>query len=142
MNVMSEENRKIEEPTRTERHDAPGPEEPKQNQPMKTDKEIEEAGHKEGDEGEKKHSSAASINSIITGATGAVKGRMHTDTLGNTGTNVSYEGPTSTSPVGTGYNSGQSGTGSRISTSDSYDDARMEENKIGKDNSDTEKDII
>jgi hypothetical protein len=138
---MSEDKRKIEEPTRPERHDAPGPDEPKQQQPLKTDKEIEEAKHK--DKEEKKHSSAASIDSIITSATGAVHSRHNTGTLGNTGTNISYEGPTSNSPVGTGYNSGQSATGSRISTSNSYDDARIEENKKNKEeDSDTEKDII
>lgn len=76
-----------------------------------------------------KHSSAASINAIISSPTDAVRSRRHTDTLANTGTNTSYEGATSNSPVGTGYNSGQSATGETINTNSGYDAAGMGHSK-------------
>jgi hypothetical protein len=74
---------------------------------------------------ELKHSSVASINAIITSATGAVRSRMHTDTLANTGTNTSYEGATSNAAGGTGYNSGQSATGETTRTTSGYDAAGL-----------------
>ena len=78
---------------------------------------------------ERRHSSAASINAIITSPTNAVRSRRHTDTLGNTGNNTSYEGPTSNAAGGTGYNSGQSATGETIRTTTGYDAAGMGHHK-------------
>jgi hypothetical protein len=52
----------------------------------------------------------------------------HTDDLANTGTNVSYEGPTapgSGGSTGTGYTSGQADTGSTLATSSDYDQAAV-----------------
>jgi len=76
---------------------------------------------------EKKHSSAASIDSIISGATDAVHSRMSQETWGNTGSNISYEGPTapgSGGSVGTGDASGQDAVHSTINTNSEYDAAR------------------
>lgn len=75
----------------------------------------------------KKHSSAASIDSIITGATDAVHSRHASSNLGNTGTNISYEGATApggSGSVGTGYSSGQDATGSTINTEGENDFVR------------------
>lgn len=76
---------------------------------------------------EKKHSSAASIDSIISGATDAVHSRTHSADWGNTGTNISYEGPKapgSGGSVGTGEASGQDAVHSTINTNSEYDAAR------------------
>lgn len=82
---------------------------------------------------EKKHSSAASIDSIITGATDAVRSRTSGGTLGNTGTNISYEGATAPAgggSVGTGYASGQEATGADTTqTSGSNEVHENRENK-------------
>ena len=88
--------------------------------PKRTDAEIEEAG-KEQTSGKEHRTSAAAIDSIISSPTQNVRNR-HTSkaTFENTGTNVSYEGPTSTAAGGTGYNSGQPATGARISSTDEY----------------------
>jgi hypothetical protein len=48
--------------------------------------------------------------------------------LANTGTNISYEGPTAAGAggsAGTGYTSGQSGAGSSISSDSDYDQAAI-----------------
>lgn len=66
---------------------------------------------------EKKHTSAAGLDSIISGATDNVRSRRSGGTLGNTGTNISYEGATAPGgggSVGTGYSSGQEATGADI----------------------------
>lgn len=95
---------------------------------------------------ELKHSSAASIDAIISSPTDAVRSRRHHDNLGNTGNNTSYEGATSNAPGGTGYNSGQPATGESINTTDAYDEAgighRKRQEEKNKDNEDEEKDII
>lgn len=51
-----------------------------------------------------------------------------TDDLANTGTNVWYEGPTAPGAggsAGTGYTSGQAGTGASIATPSDYDEAAI-----------------
>lgn len=85
----------------------------------------------EGQEGAQKKSStgsgnAANLDAIISSPTDAARGRRSSGNLGNTGTNVSYEGPTapgSGGSAGTGYASGQDATGARITTTDSSDHA-------------------
>ncbi|PZF71371.1 hypothetical protein [Taibaiella soli] len=80
----------------------------------------------------KKHSSAASIDSIITGATDAVHSRHASSNLGNTGTNISYEGATApggSGSVGTGYSSGQDATGTTINTEGENDFVRDHKHK-------------
>ena len=72
-----------------------------------------------GQEPEKKHSSAASLDSIITSATNAVQSRHSTATHGTTGTNISYDGatpPGGGGSVGTGFASGQESTGADTNT--------------------------
>jgi hypothetical protein len=52
----------------------------------------------------------------------------NSSSLANTGTNISYEGPTAAGAggsMGTGYTSGQAATGSSISTDSDYDQAAM-----------------
>lgn len=71
----------------------------------------------------KRKITAAELDALTGSPTQHERSKRAGGDLGNTGTNVSYEGPTSTSPVGTGYNSGQSGTGADIRT-DSEDAAR------------------
>lgn len=80
----------------------------------------------------KKHSSAASLDSIITGATDAVHSRHTSSNLGNTGTNISYEGATApggSGSVGTGYSSGQDATGATINTEGENDFVRDHKRK-------------
>ena len=71
--------------------------------------------------------------------------------LANTGTNISYEGPTSPGSggsVGTGYSSGKPAVEPKISTDSDYDRARIEkeqrDDKVRdkKDEHDEERDII
>lgn len=74
-------------------------------------------------EGEHKHFSAAQLDSLITTSpTNAVHARHHTGQHhGDTGTNISYEGQTAPGgggSVGTGESSGQSATGSSITSTD------------------------
>jgi len=60
--------------------------------------------------------------------------------LANTGTNISYEGPTaagSGGSMGTGYASGQSAAGSSITTDTDYDMAAMGKHFDQKENNDT-----
>ncbi|RYE23371.1 MAG: hypothetical protein EOP51_10755 [Sphingobacteriales bacterium] len=71
----------------------------------------------------KRKFTAAELDALTGSPTERVRSQKAGGDLGATGTNVSYEGPTSNSPVGTGYNSGQSGTGSDVSR-DSDEDAR------------------
>ncbi len=71
----------------------------------------------------KRKPTAAELSSISTSPTAHERAKRSGGNLGNTGTNVSYEGPTSNSPVGTGYNSGQSGTGAETA-SNAEEDAR------------------
>jgi len=98
---------------------------------------------------ERKHSSAASIDAIISSPTNAVRSRRHTDTLATTGNNTSYEGATSNAAGGTGYNSGQTATGESIHTNSAYDEARIaqkktkgENNKNDEEEDEPVKDII
>lgn len=70
---------------------------------------------------EKKHTSAAALDSIISSPTGNVKARHKTESWGNTGTNISYEGQTAPGgmgSVGTGQASGQDATGATIHVPD------------------------
>ena len=74
----------------------------------------------------RKSGTVASINNIINSPTDAVRSHHHTDTLGNTGTNISYEGATAPGgggSVGTGQSSGQDAVGAKISTSNENDSA-------------------
>lgn len=107
---------------------------------------AEEGNQKEGKyQDEKKHGiTPAQLDAITGSATENVRARTHSgDTPGNTGANTSYEGPTSTSPAGTGYNSGQSATGSSIATNSEYDAAHTEQTDETKDEEHSEeKDIV
>lgn len=79
---------------------------------------------KEEQRGKRKRKlTAAELDALMSSPTTRERAKRAGGDLGNTGTNVSYEGPTSTSPAGTGYNSGQSGTGAAAS-SNSEEDAR------------------
>ncbi len=73
----------------------------------------------------------------MTGSpTSNVRARRHHDTLGNTGTNISYEGATPAAgggSVGTGYGSGQDATGARISTDSNIDHVRTKHEETNKD---------
>jgi hypothetical protein len=72
---------------------------------------------------------AALYDAIIGSATDNVRSHTHHhDTLGNTGTNISYEGPTapgSGGSAGTGYASGQDAVGARTSTNSEYEEGRV-----------------
>jgi hypothetical protein len=88
--------------------------------PKRTDAEIEEAKKEQKSEKEN-NTSVAALNSAMSSPTQELRNRRTSDpTFDNTGTNVSYEGSTSTAAGGTGYNSGQPATGARISSSDEY----------------------
>jgi len=66
-----------------------------------------------------KSGNAANIDSIIGSPTEHVRAGRSSDSLGNTGANTSYEGATAPGgggSAGTGYTSGQSGTGASISS--------------------------
>ena len=68
--------------------------------------------------------SAANLDSIMRSATDAARSHRHQTTWSNTGTNISYEGPTAPGAggsVGTGLASGQDAVGARISTDDALD---------------------
>lgn len=104
----------------------------------------------------KKTSTAANIDAIISSATDNVRARRHRTNWSNTGTNISYEGPTAPGgggSVGTGQASGQNAVGARISTDSDYGKAHIEhphkgqeENKdngtFPEDDRSEEKDII
>lgn len=119
----------------------------------KTDASDERASNPSSNE-QKKHSSAASIDSIISGATDAVHSRMSQEMWGNTGSNISYEGPTAPGAggsVGTGNASGQDAVQGTINTNSEYDAARegsTNESKINDedgpayDSQESERDII
>jgi hypothetical protein len=91
---------------------------------MDTNKQNGPSEEEERDESQEQHtekrksrSSVASINAIISSATENVHARRSgaSHRLANTGTNISYEGPTAPGgggSVGTGYSSGHSATGS------------------------------
>jgi hypothetical protein len=75
----------------------------------------------EGKEKGKKSGSgdAAKLGAISQSATDAARSHRHTDTLSNTGTNISYEGntaPGAGGSVGTGQASGQDAVEPRISS--------------------------
>ena len=78
------------------------------------------------------HNDALYAASMGRPATGQVDPHSNRG-LANTGTNISYEGPTSPGSggsVGTGYSSGKSAVETRISTDSDYERARIEkENK-------------
>lgn len=83
----------------------------------------QEASQAQPDQGEKRHSSAAQLDMLISSPTANVHARhhqgLHGHHLGSTGTNISYEGATAPGAggsVGTGEASGQSATGSSITT--------------------------
>jgi hypothetical protein len=68
--------------------------------------------------------SAANLDSIMRSATDAARSHRHHTTWSNTGTNISYEGPTAPGAggsVGTGMASGQDAVGARIRTDDALD---------------------
>jgi hypothetical protein len=68
--------------------------------------------------------SAANLDSIMRSATDAARSHRHHTTWSNTGTNISYEGPTAPGAggsVGTGMASGQDAVGARIITDDALD---------------------
>lgn len=71
---------------------------------------------------EHRHVSAAQLDALITSPTNAVHARHHSGRHhGDTGTNISYEGQTAPGAggsVGTGEASGQSATGSSITSTD------------------------
>lgn len=95
---------------------------------------------------EKKQTSAAGLDSIISSPTGNVRARHKTGTWGNTGTNISYEGQTAPGgmgSVGTGEASGQDATGARIQVPDA-DTVRHKKDEQNKDEEeeDKSKDII
>lgn len=76
----------------------------------------------------KSHSTAASIDAIISSPTQNVRSRLSGSSgrLANTGTNITYDGPTAPGgggSVGTGYSSGNSATGAGLS-SDASEEAR------------------
>ena len=80
----------------------------------------------EGDQNkERRHVSAAQLDALIGSPTNAVHARhhqgLHGQHLADTGTNISYEGATAPGgggSVGTGQASGQSATGSSITSTD------------------------
>jgi len=90
-------------------------------------KKLPEDEQQQDKDQQKKHASgnAANIDAIINSPTEAVHGRHSTGSAyANTGTNISYEGPTapgSGGSAGTGYASGQDATGARISAEDEND---------------------
>lgn len=69
-----------------------------------------------------RHTSAAQLDALITSPTNAVHARHHSGRHhGDTGTNISYEGATAPGgggSVGTGEASGQSASGSSITSTD------------------------
>jgi len=75
---------------------------------------------------EKKHNSALAAAAIGRSATAQVDPHSNSG-LANTGTNISYEGPTapaSGGSVGTGYASGKEATGETISANSDFDQNR------------------
>jgi hypothetical protein len=82
--------------------------------------------HGEGENNsERRHVSAAQLDALISSPTNAVHARhhqgLHGQHLADTGTNISYEGATAPGgggSVGTGQASGQSATGSSITSTD------------------------
>jgi hypothetical protein len=73
------------------------------------------------------HNNALYAASMGRPATAAVNPHNTSD-LANTGTNISYEGPTapgSGGSAGTGYTSGQAATGATISTGSDFDQAAV-----------------
>lgn len=102
---------------------------------MDTNKKNGPSEEGEKDESQEQHtekrksrSSAASIDAIISSPTENVHARRSgaSHRMANTGTNISYEGPTAPGgggSVGTGYSSGHSATGSGTS-SDPAESAR------------------
>lgn len=74
----------------------------------------------------KKHNSALAAAAIGRSATAQVDPHSNSG-LANTGTNISYEGPTAPAAggsVGTGYASGKEATGGKISANSDYDQNR------------------
>lgn len=74
----------------------------------------------------KKHNSALAAAAIGRSATAQVDPHSNSG-LANTGTNISYEGPTAPGAggsVGTGYASGKEATGETISSNSDYDQNR------------------
>ena len=80
-------------------------------------------GHKKGGI----HNNALYAAGMGRPATAQVDPHINSD-LAQTGTNISYEGPTAAGAggsSGTGYTSGQAGTGASISTDSDYDQAAV-----------------
>jgi len=89
--------------------------------------------------GEEGAANAANLDAIIGGATNAARSNRHTDTLSNTGTNISYEGntaPAGGGSVGTGQASGQDAVGARLTTSDKHDHATGSNKRYDKEGED------
>jgi hypothetical protein len=92
------------------------------------------AGNQQSSEGEHHthrkggiHNNALFAASMGRSATAQVDPHSNSG-LANTGTNISYEGPTAAGAggsVGSGYTSGQSGADSSISTESDYDEAAI-----------------
>lgn len=76
-----------------------------------------------------KNNNASVIDGIIESPTQNVRSRRSSLNMGNTGTNISYEGATAPGAggsVGTGESSGKSATGATIHTPDSTEEGRIE----------------
>ena len=90
------------------------------------DNKKKKPGGEDNMSGEEAAANAANLDAIIGGATNAARSNRHSDTLSNTGTNISYEGntaPAGGGSVGTGQASGQDAVGATITTSDKHDHA-------------------
>jgi hypothetical protein len=85
----------------------------------------QDSGHQERKAGI--HNNALYAASMGRAATAQVNPHNTSD-LANTGTNISYKGPTAPGAggsAGTGYTSGQADTGATIATSSDYDQAAI-----------------
>lgn len=88
--------------------------------------------------------SALGAAAVGRSATDAIRSQLSGSSgrMANTGTNVSYEGPTTVGGgLGTGYTSGQSGINSNLSTHSAYQDADLgKESKNHKENKEQNED--
>lgn len=103
------------------------PEEQQNEQDSRTSSEPEKQ-QVQASSHEHKHSSAASIDSIISSATENVRSRRSNKNWSNTGTNTSYEGASTTlggGAAGTGETSGQTGVNAHIHTNSDYENGRV-----------------
>jgi hypothetical protein len=97
---------------------------------LRKDKNTEES--KTDQDGTTGAAKAAAIDSIINSPSENVRSRMSGGTLGNTGTNISYEGPTAPGgggSAGTGYSSGQDATGASLRTGVDENDTPVSRNE-------------